>query len=390
MIGELKIKGRDLKTGKGIAVSVREGRITGIKPTVVTDNFWLSPGLIDLQVNGYRGLDLNTDTLDVPTVSALTRELLAAGVTTFAPTLITASREQLLTRLSAIAKALELDPIAKACIPFVHVEGPNISPIEGYRGAHPLEHVRPPSIDEFDQWQKAGNNIIGLVTLSPHFANSTTYIATLVARGVRVSIGHTHATPEQIHEAVNAGASLSTHLGNGIATILARHSNPIWSQLAEDRLYASFISDGHHLPPEVLKAMLRAKSLERSILVSDSVALAGMPPGRYHATIGGEVELSADGRLGMAGTTILAGAALPLLDCIGTAVRMTGLALASVLEMATANPGDFVGGYGRLQLNRRADLLQFQWDETNAKMTVMNVWLAGVSQSLSPKSIPNY
>ena len=382
MIRELEIKGRDPKTGKGILVSVLDGRIADIKPTIVASNCWLSPGLIDLQVNGYRGLDLNTDTLDVPTVSALTRELLATGVTTFAPTLITASREQLLTRLCVIAKALDIDPIAKACIPFVHVEGPNISPLEGYRGAHPLEHVRPPSIEEFDQWQKTCKNIIGLVTLSPHFANSATYIAALVARGVRVSIGHTHATSEQIHDAVNAGASLSTHLGNGIATTLDRHSNPIWPQLAEDRLYASFIGDGHHLPPEVLRVMVRVKTPERSILVSDSVALAGMPPGRYHATIGGDVELSADGRLGMVGTATLAGAARPLLDCIGATVRMTGLTLSSVLEMSTSNPGDFVGGYGRLQLNGRADLLQFQWDETNRKMTVMNVWLAGIAQSL--------
>ncbi len=383
MISELEIHGRDPNTGKGILVSVLDGRIADIRPAVVEGNCWLTAGLIDLQVNGYCGLDINDDSVSAATISALTRKVLTAGVTTFAPTLITASREQLLTRLSAIAKAVEVDSLARACISFIHLEGPNISPIDGYRGAHPLEHVRPPSLEEFAQWQKAAQNLIGLVTLSPHFENSSAYIAALVSRGVRVAIGHTHTTSEQIRDAVGAGASLSTHLGNGIATTLDRHTNPMWAQLAEDSLYASFIADGHHLPPDVLKSMIRAKTPGKSILVSDSVALGGMPPGRYYSTIGGSVELSTDGRLGMVGANTLAGAARPLLDCIGTAARMTGFPLATVLEMSTSNPGDLVGGRGRLELDRRADLLQFQWDEASSKMKVLNVWLAGVAQPLS-------
>jgi len=162
---------------------------------------------------------------------------------------------------------------------------------------------------------------------------------------------------------------------------MARHPNPIWSQLAEDRLQATFIADGHHLPAEVLKVMLRAKTIERSILVSDAVALAGMPPGRYSAPIGGEVELLANGRLGMVGTQSLAGAALPLIECIGNAIRMTGLPLVSVLKMASENPGKLISPAsmprGQLLPGMRADLLQFSWDQANCKAHVEKVWLAG-------------
>jgi len=215
---------------------------------------------------------------------------------------------------------------------------------------------------------------VGLVTLSPHFDQSDEYISALVSRGVHVAIGHTHASPEQIRSAVDAGARLSTHLGNGITQQIARHPNPIWSQLADDRLSASFIADGHHLPAETLKAMVRAKGLERCLLVSDTVALAGMPPGTYTAPVGGRVELSPSGRLSMEGTTTLAGAAIPLVHCIGEAVRMTAFSLPEVLSMATANPGRFARGRGLLQKGARADLIRFHW---TGEVSIHDVWLAG-------------
>ena len=137
---------------------------------------------------------------------------------------------------------------------------------------------------------------------------------------------------------------------------------------------ASFIADGHHLPPEALKAMVRAKGPDRSILVSDTVALAGMPAGTYTTPVGGRVELSADGRLSMEGTSTLAGGAIPLVHCIGRAMRMTGWALVDVLAMATVNPGRFVGDRGRLQVGGRADLIRFHWTD---EVAIQEVWLAG-------------
>ena len=259
-------------------------------------------------------------------------------------------------------------------MPFVHVEGPHISPLDGYHGAHPANAVRPPSIAEFERWQVAAQGLVGLVTLSPHFPEAPDYIRALVQRGVLVSLGHTHASPEQIAQAVDAGATLSTHLGNGIAAQIPRHRNPIWSQLADDRLTASFIADGHHLPPDALKAMLRAKGIERSILVSDTVALAGMAPGIYNTPVGGQVELRADGRLGVFGTEMLAGSATPLIQCIGNVVRAAQISLADALAMVTKNPGRFCGERGKLTVGSRADLIRFHWQN---EVVLQDVWLAG-------------
>jgi N-acetylglucosamine-6-phosphate deacetylase len=213
-----------------------------------------------------------------------------------------------------------------------------------------------------------------MVTLSPHFNDSADYIAALVHRGVHVAIGHTHASPEQIAYAVDAGARLSTHLGNGVAQEIPRHRNPIWRQLADDRLTATFIADGHHLPLDALKVMLRAKGRERSILVSDSVALAGMPAGMYTTAVGGKVELRADGRLCMAGSDLLAGSTTSLAQCIGILVRMINIPLSDALIMATENPGRYVGSRGRLAVGARADLVRFRW---NNQLEIEDVWLAG-------------
>jgi N-acetylglucosamine-6-phosphate deacetylase len=369
-----QILGRDPGTDRCIRVFIEDGNITSIEESEETSDLWISAGLVDLQVNGYAGLDLNGENLLPKTVIELTQALLIVGVTCFTPTLITAPETRILHNLRAIANARKSDSQAAACVPLIHLEGPHISPINGYRGAHPREFVRPPSLAEFDRWQEASGGLVGLVTLSPHFERSDDYISALVAQGVHVSIGHTHASHEQIQSAVDAGARLSTHLGNGIAPQVERHPNPIWSQLANDQLAASFIADGHHLPAEALKAMIRAKGLDRSLLISDTVALAGMSPGTYTVPVGGNVELTPDGRLSMEGTSTLAGAAIPLVCCIGKAVRMTGCSLADVLTMATTNPGRFIGGRGVVHAGARADLFRFRW---NGDIAIQDVWLAG-------------
>jgi N-acetylglucosamine-6-phosphate deacetylase len=376
-VSKQQLRGRDAASGRQIIVTIEEGVILQIESTDEPSDLWISPGFVDLQVNGYLGLDLNGPGLNAETVSNLARALLATGVTTFVPTIITSPEQEILHRLTAIAEAHASDSVAAACIPYVHMEGPSISSRDGFRGAHPLESVRPPSLAEFERWQEASGGLVGLVTLSPHFPESNEYIRALVESGVHVALGHTDATQEQIEAAVEAGARLSTHLGNGIALQLDRHPNPIWSQLAEDRLTACFIADGHHLPAETLRAMMKAKGVDQIVLVSDSVALAGMTPGHYNAPVGGAVELSADGRLSMKGTSTLAGAAVPLITCVGRAVKMTGRPLAEVIKMATENPGRFTGNRSRLLVGERADVLRFHWNQQESVATVHDVWLAG-------------
>jgi N-acetylglucosamine-6-phosphate deacetylase len=341
-----KIAGCDPRSGIPLHVTVEDGIIARVEETEGDTDLYLSAGLVDLQVNGCAGIDLNADSIAVETVVALVDAMLARGVTCFAPTLITAPEEEICRGLHMIAAARRAHPRAAACVPFVHVEGPHISALDGYRGAHPVHAVRPPSIEEFDRWQLAGDGIVGMVTLSPHFSESPEYIAALVTRGVHVAIGHTHASAEQIRRAVDAGARLSTHLG-----------------------------DGYHLPGEVLTAILRAKGVARSILVSDSVALAGMPPGTYTASVGGPVELRPDGRLCLVGSELLAGSTASLAQCIGTVVRLTGIPLSDALAMATVNPGRFANNSGQLAIGSRANLMRFRW---NAQVEIEGVWLNGV------------
>lgn len=362
-----RIRGRDPRTGGEIAVERREGRISAIdrRPGPADPDLpWISTGLVDLQVNGYAGFDVNGEDVSIGTIAGLRAALRAVGVTTFVPTIVTSSRERTEHALRVIAEARGQDERIAAAIPFVHLEGPYLSDEDGPRGCHDADCIRPPHPAEFAGWQSACGGLIGMMTLSPHWPGATAFIADLCSGGVRVSIGHTHARPEQIREAVDAGAEYSTHLGNGAHAVLQRHPNYLWSQLADARISAGFIADGHHLSSEVLTAMLRAKGLERSFLVSDVTAVGGLPPGRYRASVGGEVEVTADGRVLAHGTPFLAGAAATLADGVARAATMAGLGLADALRLATSNPGRIVdprGGRSRITRGSAAELMTFRW-----------------------------
>jgi N-acetylglucosamine-6-phosphate deacetylase len=371
------ITGRNPQNGRPIAVTLLDGRILEIQDGRRDEDAWLSPGLVDLQVNGYGGDDANLERPDPEAIISLTKKMIATGVTTYLPTIITAAEVKITAALRAIAEARRRSRLVADAVPYVHVEGPSISPTEGFRGAHPAEQVRSPSPAEFDRWQDASGGLVGMVTLSPHFKGIEEYVSVLTARGVHVALGHTDASSEEIRRAVNAGARLSTHLGNGIAGLIPRHSNVLWPQLAEDRLTATMIADGHHVPADMFKVMVRTKGFDRTILVSDAVALAGMPAGTYTTPVGGRVELHPNGRLSLAGTEFLAGAALPLRDGVARAMSMTGCSLADSLRMATENPGRFVGGLGVLRVGSPADLVRFTIESGGTALNIASVIVKG-------------
>jgi N-acetylglucosamine-6-phosphate deacetylase len=375
------ITGRDPATGNVLEVIIENGRIRAIIPSPIEEAPWLSPGFIDLQVNGYLGSDANSDGVDADVILGLTKKMLALGVTTFLPTIITASEERIIRALRAIADARRAYPRVAHAIPFVHVEGPFISPNDGPRGAHDREHVRPANPAEFERWQLACDGLVGMVTMSPHDDVALACISTLADKGIVIAIGHSHAAPAQIHAAADAGATLSTHLGNGVGSPLPRHPNLLWAQLAEDRLAATFIADGHHLPIDTLKSMLRAKTIDRSILVSDVVALGGMPVGVYQAEVGGAVEVTSDGRvISASGGGFLAGAYRPLPVGIARAASMDGVSLDGAIQMATENPGHFVGRNGTLHIGAHADLVLFDWSPQEpavSALAIRAVYVAG-------------
>lgn len=294
------------------------------------------PGFFDLQVNGFGGVDFNSPLTTPEEVHRAIEQLRARGVTRFLPTLGTSSFE----RFAKCAKTLIQTP--HPAMVGLHMEGPYISPEDGARGAHPREYVVAASIADFLRRQEAAAGRIKLVTLAPEARGAIELIEHLVGLGIRAAIGHTAASPEQIRDAVKAGATLSTHLGNGCANQLPRHPNVIWEQLAADDLVASFIVDGHHLPPATVKAMVRAKTPERTLLVSDAVAVAGCVPGTYELN-GEQVVLSENGRVFQPGKPWLAGSSAALDCCVANAARFTGLTLEAILPMASTQPARYLG-----------------------------------------------
>lgn len=341
---------------------------------------WLAPGLVDLQVNGGWGLDLNTQPLQPDTVVELSRRLLARGVTLYCPTLITNGKDQLAQAASAVAEAVRTQPDAAGLIAGIHLEGPFLSPEEGPRGAHPKRHICPPDWDSFCRWQEAAEGLIRIITVSPEWPAAAAFISRCSAAGVRVSIGHTAATPEQIREAVAAGAVMSTHLGNGAHLTLPRHPNYLWEQLAADELYGCMIADGCHLPDSLLKVILRMKD-SHALLVSDAVSLSGMPPGAYRLHIGGDVVLTAEGRLHLAGNPqLLAGSAMMLADQVAYLTEAGLAPMDKAIECASIHPARLLGleQAAGLAAGAPADLICFRLNGGN--MDILECWKNGRSR----------
>jgi N-acetylglucosamine-6-phosphate deacetylase len=380
-----EIYGRLVATGEYVNVQAVGERIRRVIPAEKQENagngeeLWIAPGLIDLQINGFAGYDMNMAKGDlehrVETVRLMTEEVLKTGTTSFCPTVITAGFEQIHTSLTAIRLACERDSLVDSCVLGIHLEGPYLSEQDGPRGAHPREHIKEPDWEEFSAWQEAAGGRIRMVTLAPERKGAVAMIKKLVNEGILVCIGHSAASHDEITAAVDAGARMSTHLGNGAHPHLPRHPNYIWSQLAEDRLIPGIISDGHHLHPSVVKVMARAKN-NNIVLVSDAVHLAHMKPGVYKTHVGGEVELLPSGRLQtVANPLILAGAAVSLAECVQNYMQFTHSELHAAMKLATVMPAGLIGEplLGNVQTNGLADLLTFTLNQAEGRINIHTV-----------------
>lgn len=376
-------QGKLTTTGEAVQIETESGVITGVVPLAQTNTRlpWVSAGWIDLQVNGFGGYDLNAEQTTIKDIEGVTRTLHAKGVTTYLPTVITGSFERMQQAMTVIAEYCRTKQYAGDSIMGIHMEGPYLSSEDGSRGAHPREHTRDPNWEEFLRLQDAAEGRIRMVTLAPERDGAAAFIERLADAGIVAAIGHTMASAEQLEEAVRAGAMLSTHLGNGSQPMLPRHPNYIWHQLAEDRLWATFIPDGHHLAPPVLKAMVRAKR-EKSILVSDTTQFGGMSPGEYASLIGGKVVLRKDGRLHTAANPdILAGSAASLDTGIANAIRYTDMTFAEAIEAATLRPAKVMqdSRAGRVEVGSPANLTLFDYDEQGGIIAVRETVVSGES-----------
>ena len=367
---------RDYRTGNPIEIHLAGERIGAIAPADATAGQlpWVAPGMIDIQVNGFGGIDFDDPNITAERWRSTARMLLGHGVTTVLPTFCTNSQEGFVAALDRYRQALA-DPLLAHVMPGVHVEGPFISDQDGPRGAHNRKFTRNPSMEEADAFNQACGGRLRILTLAPERDGATEVVRELTRKGVVVSIAHTMANPEQLDAAVRAGARFSTHLGNGSHPMINRHRNYFYDQLADDRLWASVIPDSHHVPAALFNIVLRAKGLDRLVFTSDSCGPAGMPPGRY-----GNSELLPNGRLQVADNPLsLAGSSIALDFAVGKAVEMAKLTLAQSIDLATVQPAKLMGflDRGRLEAGATADLVLFTWDPTACKMTVLETFVQG-------------
>lgn len=377
----MKCIGIDAVSGAHVEVTASGPVLQSVEEQITplsADAPHLAPGFVDLQVNGYAGVDYCLPGATTEEIGRSLEAQFATGVTRIFPTVITGPRDGMIEALRMLARARRELPYGQALEAF-HVEGPHISPDDGPRGAHPREHVRPPDYEEFLAWQEAAEGNVRLVTVAAEWPEAPAYIEKLAAQGIVVAIGHTNVTPEQLEAAVKAGATMSTHLGNGSHGVMRRHPNYIWDQLADDRLNASFIGDGIHLDRNFLTVALRAKGLERSVLITDAVMPAGCPPGRY-ALGAVTVTLHPEGRVTVEGTEQLAGSVLRMDRGVENLMRLCGLSLRDAITLATRNParvGRVPGRQRGLQPGERADVVEFEFQRETGTIRVLRTWLDG-------------
>jgi N-acetylglucosamine-6-phosphate deacetylase len=379
----MEFHARRYDTSQAVRIRIADGVIAAIDPTAADESLpFVAPSLFDLQVNGYGGTWFSDQKLTVDLALEALHAYYAHGVTRLCPTLITNSTEALETGFRVIDEACRREQWADRMVAGCHLEGPFISPEDGPRGAHSARYVRPCDIAEFDRLQRASGYRIRLVTLAPEAPHAAEFTRAVVQRGIVVAIGHTAANTAQISDVVDAGARLSTHLGNGSHATLPRHPNYIWDQLGEPRLWASIITDGHHLPASVVRSIFFAKGASRTIITCDASGLAGSPPGVYDVA-GGACEVLPDGRIVVAGQRqYLAGSGSLTDDCVGRMMKMTGLSAADAIRLASRNSAELLG-FEVVELKRgsRADLILYDVQGENSPIKIRGTLADGVLMS---------
>ena len=363
--------------GEPVRIEILDGEITQIEKLRSDAGFpevYLAPGLIDIQVNGYMGVDFSDQELTREQMLEATRALWKEGVTTYFPTVITRDQERLEKSFSLLAETLN-DELMGMSIPGFHLEGPYLSPVRGFRGAHPEEHIRLPDWEEFTVLQEAAKGGIRLITVAPEMEGAIPFIGKCSDGGVVVSLGHHNGTADIIDQAVKAGASLSTHLGNGCANEINRHHNPLWPQLANEGLSISIIADGSHLTLEEVKTFYKVKGSEGTILVSDALSFAGLPLGEYEKD--GHRYLLTEEVVKYPEENVLAGAVQPLSRCVSNIMNFTGCDLKAAIGMASTNPARLMGldHLGEISPGKRADLILFTMED--GAMHIQKTLIAG-------------
>ncbi len=301
----------------------------------------MSRGFVDLQVNGYKGVDFSSEELTLEEIRTVTQLLAHNGTQAYCPTIVTSPHSVYEHSLEIFAKAMERPDIRRH-IPGIHIEGPFISSKPGSVGAHRVDCVMQPSIEFFDKMQDWAEGKIRVITLAPEVPGAIGLIEHCVAQGVVVLLGHHYADSDSLAAAVKAGAKGCTHLGNGIPLEIPRHNNPLWWQLACDDLSATVITDSHHLPAEFVKTAFRAKTVDRFIVISDATPFAGMPPGTYEA-FGTQIVIEPGGRVFVPSTGGLGGSYSTMFECMDWLASLEILSEEELWQVSRDNPLKLLG-----------------------------------------------
>jgi N-acetylglucosamine-6-phosphate deacetylase len=298
-------------------------------------------GLVDLQVNGFKGVHFSDINLTRDDFIRACRGVLEAGTTAFLPTMITSSKEVYEHNLPIIAAMLQEAEFHGRLLG-IHIEGPFISTQKGTRGAHDEQWISKPDVDYLRQLIDWADGQVKLLTIAAESDGAEKLTRYAVDRGITVSLGHQMASEADLARLVQAGAVSLTHLGNGVPAMLSRHENPIWAGLGNDDLVAMIITDGHHLPVSMLKTIIRTKGPERCIVVSDAVSLAGLPAGQYEL-LGHQIVMEEAGRLNDLTTGYLAGSSATMLQCMNHLASLDLVGTDELLAMGFDNPLALIG-----------------------------------------------
>jgi N-acetylglucosamine-6-phosphate deacetylase len=343
-------------------------RLTCLDPSYRdTEGTWLTAGLFDVQVNGIAGTSYVEAGLTVDRLARADELIRASGVAWYCPTIVTRDQPTTLALCRTFRAAWEGGAIPGAYA--LHMEGPYISSEDGYRGVHQRQFTRDPETAELDAWQDASGGRVRIVTLAPERQGSARFISYAARQGIVVAIGHSNASEEDVRSAADAGARLSTHLFNGCAPMVNRHRNPIFSQLAEDRLWASFIADGHHIPLSTLRVALRAKGTARTVLVSDLTHLSGLPDGEYDME--GATVVKRDGGLFRKDAPILSGAARSLSEDVGILGRQPEPGIEETFLMATEQPARLLGADAHVHVHEGNGQRLAVWEWRNGSLSLL-------------------
>ncbi len=333
---------RDYRTGEGRRVFFRDGRVESIEPTDALGDVWLAPGIFDLQVNGYAGIDFQRDGLVGDDLQKAAAGLRDDGCGRWLLTLISDEFDVLLKRLRLLKKLRDGDDELRRSIQGWHVEGPFLSAELGYRGAHDGGVMRDATVADIERLHEVVEDDLVLLTVAPERGGMVSAVRRAVELGMKVSLGHCNPSVGDLAAAKEAGAVAFTHLGNGCPQELDRHDNVLWRVFDEGGLVAGMIPDGIHVSPLLFRLMHKALEPDMIYYTTDSISAAGASPGCY--TVGRlELEVGGDQVVRHPGQTNFAGSALRPWQGVKRAAAMLGVSWREVWDGFSTRPTELMG-----------------------------------------------